>query len=114
VTEIAPGVFVHRGVHELATPENLADIANVGFVLGDEAVAVIDTGGCARAGARLHASVRQVTARPIRFVIASHMPQACLPWVPIPKPAGAGVFERMARDCVFAAVRIVACVALIS
>jgi quinoprotein relay system zinc metallohydrolase 2 len=73
VTEIAPGVFVHRGVHELATPENLADIANVGFVLGDEAVAVIDTGGCARAGARLHASVRQVTARPIRFVIASHV-----------------------------------------
>jgi quinoprotein relay system zinc metallohydrolase 2 len=73
VTEIAPGVFVHRGAHELATPENLGGIANLGFVLGKEAVAVIDTGGCARAGARLHASVRQVTARPIRFVIASHM-----------------------------------------
>jgi quinoprotein relay system zinc metallohydrolase 2 len=73
VSEIAPGVFVHPGVHELATPQNLGGIANVGFVLGDEAVAVIDTGGCARAGARLHASVRQLTARPIRFVIASHV-----------------------------------------
>jgi quinoprotein relay system zinc metallohydrolase 2 len=73
VTEIAPGVFVHPGVHELAPPENLGVIANVGFVLGDEAVAVIDTGGCARAGARLHASVRQITQLPIRYVIASHV-----------------------------------------
>jgi quinoprotein relay system zinc metallohydrolase 2 len=73
VTEVAPGVFVHAGAHELATPENLGAIANVGFVLGKEAVAVIDTGGCARAGARLHASVRQITDLPIRYVIASHV-----------------------------------------
>ena len=73
VVEIAPGVFVHEGVHELATPENLGGIANVGFVLGNEAVAVIDTGGCARAGARLHASIRQITDLPIRYVIASHV-----------------------------------------
>jgi quinoprotein relay system zinc metallohydrolase 2 len=73
VTEVAPGVFVHEGVHELATPENLGGIANVGFVLGDEAVAVIDTGGCARAGTRLRASVRQLTDLPVRYVIASHV-----------------------------------------
>lgn len=73
VIEVAPGVFVHEGVHEIAAPENLGAIANLGFVLGEEAVAVIDTGGCARAGARLHASVRQITTLPIRFVIASHV-----------------------------------------
>jgi quinoprotein relay system zinc metallohydrolase 2 len=73
VIEVAPGVFVHRGVHELAAPENLGGIANIGFVLGDEAVAVIDTGGCARAGAGLRESVRQITDLPIRYVIASHV-----------------------------------------
>lgn len=73
VTEIAPGIFVHRGLHELATPGNLGAIANVGFVLGDEAVAVVDTGGCARAGDRLHAAIRQITALPIRYVIGSHV-----------------------------------------
>ncbi|MBN2359291.1 MAG: MBL fold metallo-hydrolase, partial [Deltaproteobacteria bacterium] len=73
VTEVAPGVFVHRGVHQRATPENLGAIANVGFVLGDEAVAVIDSGGCARAGARLLAAIRQITDLPVRYVIASHV-----------------------------------------
>jgi quinoprotein relay system zinc metallohydrolase 2 len=73
VSEIAPGVFVHRGVHELATPDNLGAIANVGFVLGDDAVAVIDSGGCARAGERLRAAIRQRSDLPIRYVIASHV-----------------------------------------
>ncbi len=33
VTEIAPGVFVHTGAHELFTPENSGDISNAGFNL---------------------------------------------------------------------------------
>jgi quinoprotein relay system zinc metallohydrolase 2 len=73
VAEIAPGIFVHRGVHELASAGNLGAIANVGFVVGEDAVAVIDSGGCARGGARLRAAVREVSALPIRYVIASHV-----------------------------------------
>jgi quinoprotein relay system zinc metallohydrolase 2 len=73
VTEIAPGIFVHQGAHELATAANLGAIANVGFVVGDEAVAVIDSGGCAQGGARLRAAIREVSALPIRYVIASHV-----------------------------------------
>jgi quinoprotein relay system zinc metallohydrolase 2 len=34
---------------------------------------VIDSGGCARGGARLRAAVREVSALPIRYVIASHV-----------------------------------------
>src|SRR5258708_34716195 len=66
IAQVAPGVFVHFGVNELMTAENEGGIANVGFVVGDEAGAVFDTGGSVREGSRLSASIRAVSAKPIR------------------------------------------------
>ena len=72
VTEIAPGVFVHHGVHEEATVENAGGIANLGFVIGDAAVAVIDSGGSPMEGRALLAAIRQQTKLPVRYVINTH------------------------------------------
>lgn len=91
VTEVAPGVFVHKGRHALAAAENRGDIANAGFVVGDDAVAVIDAGGSAAVGRDLLASVRAVTDLPVRWLILTHMHPDHVLGAPVFVEAGATV-----------------------
>ena len=73
MTEVAPGIHVRPGVHEDATVENQDGIANIGFIAGSDAVAVIDPGGSRADGERLRASIRQQTTLPIRYVVMTHL-----------------------------------------
>lgn len=73
VTEVAPGVFMHTGVHEEFGDNYHGDIANIGFVIGDSAIAVIDTGGSFRIGQALRDAIRARSSLPIRYVINTHV-----------------------------------------
>ncbi len=71
--EVAPGVFVRRGPDAEATAANLGGIANIGFVIGRDAVLVTDPGGSLADGAWLRDEIRARTDRPIRHVVMSHV-----------------------------------------
>ncbi len=73
VQEVAPGIHIRSGVDEEATAQNAGAIANVGFIVGRQAVAVADPGGSLNDGARLRDTIRTVTKLPIRYVILSHV-----------------------------------------
>lgn len=73
VTEVAPGVFVHQGVHEDFGDAYHGDIASIGFVIGEQAVAVIDSGGSFLIGSQLREAIRARSSLPIRYVINTHV-----------------------------------------
>lgn len=73
VTQIAPGVYVHQGSHAEIAEANRGAIANLGFVVGERCVAVIDTGGAPATGRALRRAVRQVTRLPVCHVINTHV-----------------------------------------
>ena len=71
--EVAPGIHIRRGVDEDVTARNEDGIANIGFIVGRDAVAVMDPGGSLIDGQRLRAAIRQTTRLPIQYVVMSHV-----------------------------------------
>jgi len=73
VTAIAAGLYVHRGAQADPSPANHGAIANIGFIVGSNCVAVIDTGGSPPVGRALRSAIRAVTPLPICYVINTHV-----------------------------------------
>jgi quinoprotein relay system zinc metallohydrolase 2 len=71
--QVAPGIYVHIGLQETSDATNGGDIANIGFIVGERCVAVIDTGGSILVGERLRLAVQAATPLPVCYVINTHM-----------------------------------------
>ncbi|MCP3661442.1 MAG: quinoprotein relay system zinc metallohydrolase 2 [Gammaproteobacteria bacterium] len=71
--EIAPGIYLRQGIQQDVSIQNQGHIANIGFVVGDERVAVIDTGSSYQGGLALRKMIREITSLPIDYVILTHM-----------------------------------------
>jgi quinoprotein relay system zinc metallohydrolase 2 len=73
VQQVAPGIYVHLSHVELADTGNHGEIANIGFIVGDRCVAVIDTGGNPEQGKALKKAIETTTTKPVCFVINTHV-----------------------------------------
>jgi quinoprotein relay system zinc metallohydrolase 2 len=73
VNEVSSGIFYHQGVHEDPLESNMGAIANVGFIIGEQCVAVIDSGGSYLEGEYLRKAVKKQTELPICYVINTHV-----------------------------------------
>ncbi len=71
--EIAPDVFAHKGEIAIAAPENKGDLSNIGFVIGEQSVAVMDSGGAYEIGAQVYLAIREKTELPIADLVLTHM-----------------------------------------
>ncbi len=73
VQQIAPGLYVHFGKQQFPNQKNHGAIANIGFIVGDNCVAVIDTGGNPQEGESLKQAIHKTTDKPICYVINTHV-----------------------------------------
>ncbi len=71
VVEIDKGIYVRPGQHAMAFEQN--NIANIGFIIGEKCVAVIDTGGSYTEGKEFACAIKKVTEKPICYVINTHV-----------------------------------------
>lgn len=71
--EIQPGIYVHQGEHLDVDHGYHGDICNIGFIIGDQSVAVIDTGGSLKIGRQLLKAIREKTSLPVSYVINTHV-----------------------------------------
>lgn len=73
VKEVSSGVYVHFGKHQFPDSKNHGEIANLGFIVGQKCVAVIDSGGNPEQGLALKQAVTETTNTPICYVINTHV-----------------------------------------
>lgn len=76
--QVAPGVYLLRGLPGEIGPENQGRTANTGFIVGPQGVLAIDSGVSRRHGEALLAAIGSVTPLPIRQLVLTHVRQEFL------------------------------------
>lgn len=70
---LASGLWLHRGQHADIDDPRRADSANLAVIEGRDCVAVVDAGGARATGAALLAALRARTAKPLCYLIETHV-----------------------------------------
>ena len=70
--EVADKIYVHFGFQEDANKINKGDISNIGFIIGDKSILVIDTGGTPNIGEALYKKIKDISGLPISYVVITH------------------------------------------
>ncbi len=71
--QVAEGIYLHQGVHVEFTHPQHDDIANIGFIVGEKCIAIVDTGGSVTIGQELLFSIREISQLPVCYVINTHV-----------------------------------------
>ncbi len=71
ISEVSDGVWVREGRNGIIYQDE--NLANIGFVVGQQCVAVIDTGGSKAEGEALGCAIAQVTDTPVCYVLTTHV-----------------------------------------
>jgi quinoprotein relay system zinc metallohydrolase 2 len=71
--DLGNSIYVHHGQHLDIDDGYTGDICNISFVVGEDGVAVIDTGGSLKVGQQLRAAIQKITDKPILYVINTHV-----------------------------------------
>ena len=73
INQVAPGIYVHLSDQHWPDQSNHGEIANIGFIVGEKCVAVIDSGGSPQQGIALRTAIKETTHVPICYVINTHV-----------------------------------------
>lgn len=73
LVQVADGVYGFSGTHALMSRENAGAICNIAVIAGQEAVAVVDSGGSLAEAREIIAAIGKVSAKPVRYLINTHM-----------------------------------------
>ena len=70
--KVEDGIYVHFGLQEDTNKINKGDIANIGLIIGDKSILVIDTGGTPRIGKLFYNKIKEISNLPISYIVITH------------------------------------------
>ena len=69
---LAEGVYYHNGILEEANYKNQGFISNIGLIIGDESVLVIDSGPSKKIARRIINKIKSISDKPVKYLIITH------------------------------------------
>ena len=70
---VSPGIFTFQGNNAEFSSKNRGLISNFSFIEGADCIAVIDTGGSLYAGKSFISAIREISNKPVCYVINTHV-----------------------------------------